>query len=206
RSGLLIPPGGGHHVRRLVRPVVGLDEEPRRARLATHRAHRHAGPERRLDEGAVVVEEAHHLVAGSEAVGIAPTIRVPGQRDAPGGELEGEGVPPLAAPALGHPAALENDVLAAQRAQVIAQRQPGLAAAHDHRLDRLAHAGMVARIASAARERRTMVGPCPPTRGGLPPASSSASSCWRRYPPGPRVSRCPSMRATASSSRSTWPR
>ena len=112
------------------------------------------------------LDEADDLVAWGEAVGVAPATRAARQPDAPARELEGQRIPALAPPALGHPPALEDHVLAAELGETVAEREPGLAAADDDGLVRLAHAGIAAGGVSMVK---TVAG----ARGatGRPPAS-----------------------------------
>ena len=112
--------------------VRGL--EPEAAVHRTDAIHSHPGPHGRVDELAVALDEGDHLVARGEAVRPVAAILLAGQAQAPVGELEHQRVPALAPPALGHSPPLEDEVRASEPAQVIAERQPGVPAAHDHRL------------------------------------------------------------------------
>src|SRR6185503_21230117 len=94
----------------------------------------HAGPYGGVDQRAVPLDEGDHLVARREAIGPGPAILLAGQPEAPVGELEHQRVPALAPPALGHPSPLEDHVGAPTAAQVMAEGQPRVPTAHDHRL------------------------------------------------------------------------
>ena len=134
---LLVRAGGDDNVGGVDLAPGGLEPES-----AVHRAdaiHAHARPHGRVDELAVALDEGDHLVARGEAVRPVAAILLAGQAQAPVGELEHQRIPALVPPALGHPPPLEDDVGAPEPAQVIAEREPGVPAAHDHRLGRDRH-------------------------------------------------------------------
>ena len=127
---LLVGPGGDDNVGGLDVPLRGLEVEAAVDR--TNAVHAYTGSHGGIDELAVALDEGDHLVAGREAIRPVATILVPGEPEAPVGELEHQRVPALAPPALGHPSPLENHVRAPEPAQVVAERESGVPPAHDH--------------------------------------------------------------------------
>ena len=123
-------PGGGHDAAGVEHPVGRVDAEPEPAGVPADLPHLHAAAHRGLDPPGVGDEVVGDLLLGREAVGVA----VEGEARepvVPGGSVGHQRVPARRAPALRDPAPLEHDVGHAVAAQVLAHRQPGLAAADD---------------------------------------------------------------------------
>ena len=93
---------------------------------------------RRADRARVALEVAHELVAGHEAVGVRPVVRVAGELHAPIGSDEAEAVP-APAPGLSDPASLEHHVPHAGLRELAAYGEPGLTATDDDRPDPFGH-------------------------------------------------------------------
>ena len=127
------PPGGDHHVGGPPVPTAGAQveaavrgDELLERGLLLDRSGRSAG---------VVLEVGGHLAAGHEAVDVGPAVRPAGQPGHPVRSEQPQRVPPLAAPPLGDPAALEHDVLEPAVGQGAAHGETGLAGADDDGVD-----------------------------------------------------------------------
>ena len=123
--------GGNHHVRGVPSRAVGRDVVARSSRGAR------AIPSCRSSTGR---PDRVRLEVGDDAVAVQVAVRIGQRRRArqpvqPVRRQEVQGVPALRAPALTDTAALEDDVPAARGAQLVAQRQAGLAGPDDDRLD-----------------------------------------------------------------------
>ena len=66
-----------------------------------------------------------------ESLGIVAVVAVPGKAQRPVGKLIAKRIPAFVVPAAAKLLALDQDVLAAALAQVMAHREPGLTAADD---------------------------------------------------------------------------
>src|SRR5690349_4937085 len=99
--GLLERSGCEDDIARLPTPAVGLEREAVAVvRFPAERSRGDAQPQGRADVDCVFLEELHDMVAMSEAVWIIGTVGIAGQRQRPVRKLEGQRIPPFAAPAL----------------------------------------------------------------------------------------------------------
>ncbi|GLY69690.1 hypothetical protein Atai01_63090 [Amycolatopsis taiwanensis] len=104
----------------------------------------------------------------------------------PGRSVRDEGIPPLRAPALGDPLALEHEVRYAAVAEVLAHRDAGLATADDDDLDFLLvrHAGIVGRVRRSVQQMLlslcfcSLDNPTAPAMASANPMTLVRNICW----------------------------
>ncbi len=128
RGPVAIPRGNRDHRRHPEAPAGRDDEAARRSRDALDDRPLFDGRRKRIG---IAREEVDHLVDGHESVRIGSRIREVRQSRLPVWREQAERLPPLAAPALGDPAALEYDVADAAVDQAATQRESCLTGA-DH--------------------------------------------------------------------------
>ena len=95
-----------------------------------------------------------HLGHRHEAVGIGAFVAIAGQPALPVRRQQPQRIPALAAPGVGHLAALEHDVIDRALAEAAARRQPGVPGADDDGRDAFDGAAPLRLPARARRLRR----------------------------------------------------
>ena len=166
--------GGDDHVPGLPGSLVRVDLVPVRAPLDPLDGG--AGADRRpVGVPLQVVDDLGH---GHVAVGVGSLVGLAGQPGLPAGGQKAQRVPPLGAPALGHPSPLEDHVVDAPLGQAVAHRQARLPAADDDRVGvGPLHRGCSLLPPRAGRPSRR-IGRGRPTAVALrPPPRSSRRGC-----------------------------
>jgi hypothetical protein len=126
----------------------------------------------------VANQMAHNFVAGHESVWIMRGVRSARKLHGPVRDHQTETVP-AAAPCLSHSATLQDNVLQPSLAELVAQRQAGLARAHDRDLNFFGHvASRLRRQPTSLRSQRSIIYHGV-SRLNLPLASTGIGS-WRK--------------------------
>ena len=123
---------GEHHAGAAPCAAVGGDGVP--VTIDRHPDDPRPGLHRRADRPGVVVDQLDDLGHRHEPVGITP-IGEAGQAGVPARREQPQRVPPLGPPRVGHPAALQHDVVDRALGQALAHRQAGVAGTDDDRAD-----------------------------------------------------------------------
>ena len=131
-SGVVVGPGGHDHVVGLEAAVPGADQEP--FLLPGQPVHPDAAADRQLEAGRVGLQVVGHLVPGRVVPGVGREGHA-GQPAVAARGVEAQRVPAPAPGVTDPPAGVQDHERPAPPGQVVAGGQPGLAAAHDHRLE-----------------------------------------------------------------------
>ena len=129
-----VVPGRDDHVVRLVPLVAGVEDVA--LPVVPQPPHRDAGPHRQLPPGRVVDQVVGELLVGRERP-VRRRIRRAGQPVVPGRAEQPQRVPAVPPGVADLRGGLQDDERAMPAGQLVAHRQPRLAAAHDHGLEPL---------------------------------------------------------------------
>ncbi|CDX30149.1 hypothetical protein MPLSOD_120258 [Mesorhizobium sp. SOD10] len=133
-DGNLERPGRGHDAVGFDHAIRSLDAKSRTADIPLHQLDLHAAADRRVDLLGVSDEIVGDLLLGRKAVGTRHGKLHARKPVMPGRAVGDEGVPALRTPALGDPAALENEMRHPAFAKMLAHGHPGLATADNERV------------------------------------------------------------------------